>query len=60
MRHDPSKAFAELAQITVNIDAPEQTLRRVAELAKQTLGGVDDRARDLKSATGHLPCADGS
>ena len=35
-------AFAELALITVNTDPPEQTLRRVAELAKQTLGGVED------------------
>jgi len=35
-------AFAELARLTVNIDPPEQTLRRVAELAKRTLGEVED------------------
>ena len=36
------QAFAELALITVNTDPPEQTLRRVAELAKQILSGVKD------------------
>jgi hypothetical protein len=36
------QAFAELAMITVNTDPPEQTLRRVAELAKRTLAGVED------------------
>ena len=41
-QHDLIQAFAELALITVNADAPEQALRRVAELAKQTLGGVED------------------
>lgn len=42
-RHpDLMRAFAELALITVNTDPPEQTLRRVAKLAKQTLGGVAD------------------
>jgi GAF domain-containing protein len=39
---DAMHAFAELALITVNTDSPERTLRRVAELAKQTLGGVED------------------
>jgi len=38
----PMHAVAELARLTVNIDPPEQTLRRVAELAKRTLGGVED------------------
>jgi hypothetical protein len=35
------QTFAELALITVNSDPPEQTLRRVAELAR-TLGDVED------------------
>jgi len=35
-------AFAELALITVDASPPEQTLRRVAELAKQTLAGAED------------------
>ena len=39
---DPLVAFAELALIVVGTDPPEQTLRRVAELAKQTLDGVED------------------
>src|SRR5437764_12552630 len=39
---DPMHAFAELALITVNAASSEQTLRRVAELAKLTLGGVED------------------
>jgi GAF domain-containing protein len=39
---DPMHAFAELALITVNTNPPEQTLRRVAELAKCTLAGVED------------------
>jgi len=41
---DPGQmhAFAELARLTVNADPPEQTLRRVAELAKRTLGEVED------------------
>jgi len=33
---EPMRAFAELAFITVNASRPEQALRRVAELAKQT------------------------
>ena len=37
---DLLQAFAELALITVNTDPPEQTLRRVAELAKRALAGV--------------------
>jgi GAF domain-containing protein len=41
-RRDPLHAFAELALITVNADPPGQTLRRVAELAKQSLAGVQD------------------
>ena len=41
-RRDPMQAFAELALITVNTAPPEQTLRRVAELAKQTLHEVED------------------
>jgi len=39
---DPMHAFAELALITVNTAPAEQTLRRVTELAKQTLTGVED------------------
>jgi GAF domain-containing protein len=39
---DPTAAFAELALITVNERPPAQTLHRVAELAKQVLGGVED------------------
>lgn len=39
---DPIQAFNELALITVDTDPPEQALRRVAELAKQTLGEVED------------------
>jgi GAF domain-containing protein len=39
---DPLVAFAELALIVVGTDPPEQTLRRVAQLAKQTLDGVED------------------
>src|SRR3954447_15801023 len=39
---DPMHAFAELALITVDASPPEQTLRRVAELAKQTLAGAED------------------
>jgi hypothetical protein len=39
---DPLRAFAELALIVVDAHPPEQTLRRVAELAKQTLGDVED------------------
>jgi len=41
-RRDPLHAFAELALITVNADPPGQTLHRVAELAKQSLTGVQD------------------
>jgi GAF domain-containing protein len=39
---DPMHAFAELALITVNNGPPDQTMHRVAELAKRTLGGIDD------------------
>jgi GAF domain-containing protein len=39
---DPMHAFAELSRITINTDRPEQTLGRVAELAKQTLDSVKD------------------
>ena len=39
---DPLAAFAELAQIVVGADPPEQTLRRIAELAKQTMPGVEE------------------
>jgi len=39
---DPMHAFAELALITVDGSPPEQTLRRIAELAKQTLAGAED------------------
>ena len=39
---DPMHAFAERALITVNTAPPQQTLRRVTELAKQTLAGVED------------------
>jgi GAF domain-containing protein len=39
---DPMRAFAELALIVVGAQPAEQTLRRVAELAKQTLPGVED------------------
>jgi GAF domain-containing protein len=39
---DSVPAFAELALITVDTRPPEQALRRVAELAKQSLGGVED------------------
>jgi GAF domain-containing protein len=39
---DPLTALAELARIVVGADPPEQTLRRIAELAKQTLAGVKD------------------
>ena len=39
---DPLLAFAELARIVVAADPPEQTLRRIAELAKQNLAGVED------------------
>ena len=39
---DPLDAFAELARIVVNAEPAEQTLRRNAELAKETLGGVED------------------
>jgi len=41
-RRDAMHAFAELALITVNADPAEKTLRRVAELAKRTLGEVED------------------
>src|SRR5215210_5793722 len=39
---DSVHALAELALITVDTGPPEQSLRRVAELAKQSLGGVED------------------
>ena len=39
---DPLQAFAELALIVIDTNPPEQTLRRVSELAKQTLDGVED------------------
>jgi hypothetical protein len=39
---DPMHAFAELALITVDGNPPAQTLRRIAELAKQTLDGAED------------------
>ena len=42
VRRDPNHAFAELALLTVNTDPPGQTLHRVAELAKQSLTGVED------------------
>jgi GAF domain-containing protein len=41
-RPDPMHAFAELALIAVDAGSPEQTLRHIAELAKQTLGGVEE------------------
>ena len=41
-RPNPLNAFAELALIVVDADPPEQTLHCVAELAKQTLGGVEE------------------
>jgi GAF domain-containing protein len=39
---DPLNAFAELARIVVDAEPADQTLRRIAELAKETLGGVKD------------------
>src|SRR5215210_2746562 len=39
---DPLQAFAELALMVVDDNPPEPTLRRVAELAKQTLDGVEE------------------
>jgi GAF domain-containing protein len=39
---DPLNAFAELARIVVDAEPADQTLRRIAELAKETLGGVED------------------
>jgi GAF domain-containing protein len=36
------RALAELARLTVNTDSAEQTLRRVAELAKRTLGRIEE------------------
>ena len=39
---DPMHAFAELALITVDTAPAEQTLRRVTEMTKQTLPGVED------------------
>ena len=39
---DPLAVFAQLGQIVVSDAPPEQTLRRVAELAKQGLDGVAD------------------
>jgi GAF domain-containing protein len=41
-RDEVMHAFAELALIAVNADPAEHTLRRVAELAKRSLGGVLD------------------
>jgi GAF domain-containing protein len=41
-RRQPRDAFAELAMITVDAGPPEQALRRIAGLAKQTLAGVED------------------
>jgi GAF domain-containing protein len=41
-RRDPLHAFAELARIVVGAQPPAQTLHRVAELAKETLDGVED------------------
>ena len=41
-RRDPLHAFAELARIVVGAEPPQQTLHRIAELAKQTLDGVED------------------
>ena len=35
-RPEPLYAFAELARIVVAADPPQQTLRRVADLAKET------------------------
>jgi hypothetical protein len=39
---DPIDAFAELARIVVDAEPPDQTLRRIARLAKQTLGDIED------------------
>jgi GAF domain-containing protein len=39
---EPLNAFAELARIQVGTQPPHQTLRHIAELAKQTLDGVKD------------------
>src|SRR5829696_4236334 len=41
-QRDPLHAFAELALIVVDAKPAEQTLRYIAELAKQTLGGVEE------------------
>jgi GAF domain-containing protein len=41
-RRDPLHAFAELALIVVDAKPPQETLRRIADLAKQTLDGVED------------------
>jgi len=41
-RLDPLQAFAELARIVVGDSPPEETLRLITRLAKQTLGGVED------------------
>jgi GAF domain-containing protein len=41
-RTDPLQAFAELALIALDAGPPERTLRHIAELAKQTLGGVEE------------------
>jgi hypothetical protein len=39
---DSVRDFAELALITVDTSPPEKSLRRVAELAKRSLGDVED------------------
>ena len=39
---DPSQTFADPAGLVVDNEQSEQRLRRIVELAKQTLGGVED------------------
>jgi hypothetical protein len=41
-RRDLLHALAELGRIVVGVEAPHQTLHRIAELAQQTLDGVED------------------
>ena len=41
-RREPMQALASWHLIVVDAGSPEQTLRRVAERAKETLTGVED------------------
>jgi GAF domain-containing protein len=45
--HDPMRAFAELSKIVLGAERLNPTLQRIAQLAKDTIGGLDEASITL-------------